>query len=87
MSNVCAERMNNQPHCWHTTTAPIIQPGVSASFPSVCCFCAPEWMHIEVYVLGAASTEDIEAANMMHGPLVQMNKRPTTGPSLMVPGR
>lgn len=74
---ICPERKQEGAlHCFHTS-APIVQnPGSSASFVSVCCFCGPTWMHITTMVLGNVSDEDLVAAQMMHGHLVTLTKPP-----------
>lgn len=71
-------------HCWHSSSSPIINPNVTATFPSLCCFCAPSYLHLEVYVLAMMPDTEVLATQMLHGPLLTVRKRPA-GPGLLVP--
>jgi hypothetical protein len=75
----CSARANNQDHCWHSSSPPI-NNGQVVSFPNLCCFCAPSYMHIIAYLPHTVSMTDLVAVQIAHGPLVevrQMDKPPT----------
>lgn len=88
MSNTCPERKDGTDHCWHMYNTPIPNPASGAMmFPSVCCYCAPGWMHIDVLLPSQVSDEAMTAEQMKHGHLVTLKRAPKQqrGPSLMVP--
>lgn len=85
--STCPERTGaNKEHCWHTSSAPMRNPD-SVVFQSVCCFCAPAWIHFQVFVPANVPDEEIEATQIAHGHLITMNRIPRQGPKLTVLGR
>lgn len=69
----CSARQGEQTHCYHVDGTPV-QGAASVIFDNVCCFCAPEWMHKDIYVPETVNDEDLVAEQMKHGPLITMHK-------------
>lgn len=77
MARKCPERMNDQPHCYHASSPPFQPPMMPlVFFPTICCFCAPGWVKLDIVVPPAPAEEFVEL-QMMHGPGVefQMGKK------------
>lgn len=82
----CEARKGEREHCWHTSGAPLRNPN-SVMFTSVCCFCAPVWMHYTVFVPASVPDTELEVTQQMHGHLITMQRMPRQGSQLTVPGR
>lgn len=76
---------SEKPHCWHAHSSPIRNPNASILFPSVCCWCAPAWMHLDVFVPAQVPDTEIVAAQMEHGSLITIKKMPRQGLQLVMP--
>ena len=81
---LCHMRTEDKPHCWHAFMPPMNNQGISVSIPSLCCWCTPEYYHLEVFVSATMPLEDVAAANYEHGRLVVIRNMPNRGPKLHV---
>lgn len=86
MNGKCPVRQNDGEHCYHTYIPTFQSMSGSVIMPSICCFCAPTYMHINVIVTGVISDEDITAEQLQHGHLITIQRRPKAGPKLAVVG-
>lgn len=91
-NKVCAERSAESgrvfDHCWHASQPPFQTPPSGAMFfYGVCCFCAPEYMKLTVYIDPRATDEQVVEIQMMHGPLVVVERMPKKAGIASVDGR
>jgi hypothetical protein len=85
---VCSHRNNGEGHCFHASGSPYkMITGNTVVFPSVCCFCAPDWMHFDIFMDSRVTDEDLIAAQMLHGPRVTVDRQPKPGPRIATLGR
>jgi len=80
-ADACPNRKDDKPHCWHIDGPPHQSPNVTV-FKNLCCWCAPMWYRLVVFVPSQIPVEEVVAANYEHGPLVVVQSMPKRGPSI-----
>lgn len=77
---------NSKGHCYHLAQPAYRTPTGAAMFTSTCCWCAPDWMHTQIFVPSQVSDEDVAAQAVLHGPRITVQRAPKQGPRLHIPG-
>jgi hypothetical protein len=83
----CAARTNGE-HCYHVLDDPHRLPngGAGMFVPTICCWCAPSYLRLNVFLDPRVDDEDLTVQQMTHGPRIVVQRLPRRqGPSLVVP--
>lgn len=84
----CDARTNGD-HCYHLSGNPFQLPGLGASMciPTMCCWCAPDYIRLTIHLDSRVKDEDLTVQQMTHGPRVRVERLPKrpTGPQIVVP--
>jgi hypothetical protein len=74
--NKCAVRANGD-HCFHATDNPfqLIGGGFGAALLTMCCWCSPAHVRLNVTLDPRVSDEDLAVHQMTHGPRVLVDRQ------------
>ncbi len=88
-NTVCPQRPSGGAHCFHTQGQPFQNGPNTFVMWGCCCYCAPSYMRQTVMVPHNTPDDDVVAAEMLHGPLVRVERMqpPVAPPRLLVPNR
>jgi hypothetical protein len=78
----CHARTNGD-HCYHATGQPfgLIGGGAGAAILTMCCWCTPAHVRLNVTLDPRVSDEDLAVHQMTHGPRVLVDRMPKRAPA------